>query len=253
MNSAPTPTPDTGAPALSQVSRIANVFFSPSTTFDDIKRDTSWWMAWLLISVIAVVFAFSMQQKIGWEQVTKNDINASRMRTEQWEKATPEQRAAQLTIGSKATAGVWYGMPVIILLFSMLFAALYMATFNFGLGKELSFSSSLAVIFYASIPAALKWLLAVIVLYAGADPEAFDPQNPVATNLSFLPGFSRLEHPVLYAVATSFDLFRIWGMILTAIGFASVARVKRSTAAWVVAGWFAIGIALAAGITAIFS
>jgi len=253
MNSpAATPSPEPVA-GLSQASRLANVFFSPTTTFTDIKRNPSWWAAWLVVGVFSVLFAFSMQQKIGWEQVTRTSIESSRMQSEQWEKVPPDQRAAQMEIRTKATAAAWYGVPVLTLIFTIVFAALYLGVFNFGLGTEMSFQTTLSVVFHASLPEAIRWLLAAIALFAGASAEGFNPQNPVATNLGFLPGLNRLEHPVLYAAASSIDLFRIWSIILTGIGFSCVTKVKRSTAYAVAIAMYIVGIGIAVGLTALAS
>jgi hypothetical protein len=84
----------------------------------------------------------------------------------------------------------------------------------------------------------LKSVLGAIALFARADPEGFNPRNPVATNLGFFLG--RAEHPVLYSLASSIDLFAIWTVILLAIGYSCVSKVKRSTALSIVAGWYVL-------------
>ena len=47
------PTPD--AP-LSPVERVVDTFFAPSKTFNDLKRNQSWWVPWLLSSLLAMGF-----------------------------------------------------------------------------------------------------------------------------------------------------------------------------------------------------
>ncbi len=238
---ATTPSPEP-APGLSTVARITNVFFSPSTTFTDLKRKPSWWAAWLLISVFSLLFVFAIQQKVGFDQVFENQMRSNPKSAEQLDKMTADQKA----VAEKITAGVSYSTPIILLIISLIFAGIYLATFNFGLGTEVSFGLSLAIVFYAGIPQILQSVLGAISLYAGADPEAFNPNNPVATNLGYF--VSQSNHPALFTLGSFVDIFRIWTVILTGIGFACVSKVKRSTAISVTAGWYVLIALIFSGI-----
>ncbi len=244
---ATTPSPE--AVGLSTVSRIFNVFFSPASTFNDLKRDSSWWVAWLLISVVSILFVVAMQQKVGFGQMMQNEISSNPKAAERVEKLTPEQRQQQMEVGTAFTKYISYSSPIMFLIFAVIVAAVLMGTFNFGTGTEIKFGLSLAVVMYGFLPGILKTLLAVISLYAGADPEAFNPRNPVATNLGFF--LSRVDHPVLNSLASSVDIFAIWTIILLGIGYACVSKVKRSTSIGIVAGWYVVITLIGAGWTAI--
>src|SRR3954452_15970879 len=151
MNVSPTPVTETVVP-LSPISRVVNVFFSPTTTFVDIKRDPSWCAAWLLISVFSLLFVFAMQQKVGFAQMVQNEINASPKAQERMEKATPEQRTQQIQVGAAITKYITWATPIVILIIAALVAAVNMGTFNFGTGTEIGFSTSMAVVMYSFIP-----------------------------------------------------------------------------------------------------
>jgi hypothetical protein len=248
--STPSPLPSAETTAgLSTASRIVNVFVSPSTTFTDLKRDPSWWVAWVLISVFSLLFVLTMQQKVGFAQIMQNEISSSPKAVERMEKLTPEQRAQQMEIGTAISKYISYAIPVVVLIIAAIMAAVLMGTFNFGTGAEISYPVSLAVVIYAMIPGILKSVLAAISLYAGADPESFNSRNPVATNLGFF--LSRTDHPVLYSLASSVDLFGIWMVILLGIGYSCVSKVKKSTAIGIVAGWYVLLALLGAGWTAV--
>jgi hypothetical protein len=60
-------------------------------------------------------------------------------------------------------------------------------------------------------------------------------------------------HSVLYSFLTSFDLFTIWTLVLTAIGLTYITKIKSGTAFAVVFGWFAVAILIGVGVAAIFS
>jgi Yip1 domain len=238
MSTLPVATPEASAP-LSPVSRIINTFIAPSTTFTDLKRNPSWWVAWLLISVVSLIFVFTVGQKVGFGQMWENQMKANPSSAAQYEKMTPDQRA----FGEAITKYVSYATPVIVLIIAVLVAAVLMATFNFGMGTEVPFGLSLALVFYSMLPGILRSLLAVVSLLVGADPASFDINNPAATNLGFfLNGsvFSRVEHPGLYTLTSWVDVFGIWNVILLGIGFSCVSKVKRGTAISVVAGWYVL-------------
>jgi len=238
-------------PPLSTVERITNVFFAPSKTFTDLNRDNSWWPAWLLIAVFAFLFVFAVQKQVGWEQITKNEIAASQKAQDRMEKLNPEQRDQSIQVQSNIGKYISYCIPIFQLFIAAIVAAVLMATFNFGLGTEIKFNTALAIVFYGWIPGILKSVLVAISLFAGADPEGFNVNNPVATNLGYF--INRADHPALAGLLSWFDIFTIWYIILFGIGFSCVSRVKRGTAIGVVAGWCALIALVGAGFRAIFS
>jgi hypothetical protein len=250
MATTPVPAPAAGE-KLSTVQRLTNVFFSPSKTFNDLKRDTSWWAAWLLISVFALIFVFAMQKQVGFEQMTRNEIAASPKATERMDKLAPEARDNAIRMQSKISQYFTYGIPVILLIYAVVVSAVLMGTFNFGLGTEVKFGAALAIVLYAWVPGILKSLLAAISLFAGADPEAFNVRNPVATNLGFF--INRVDHSVLHNLLSWVDIFAIWYVILIGIGFSCVSKVPRQKAISVVAACYIVAALLLTGLGAIMS
>jgi hypothetical protein len=61
------------------------------------------------------------------------------------------------------------------------------------------------------------------------------------------------DSPLLYSLASSLDIFLIWTLILTAIGFTCVSKVKRSAALAIVFGWWAVLTLTGAALGAAFS
>ncbi len=235
---AATPTPV--EPAMSAPARIFSTFFAPSKTFTDLKTHTtsfSWFAPWLVLAVFSVIFGITAQQKVGFRQMAENGMKlAPASRVEQMEKMPAEQRERAMNLTASIYAGITYGFPVVRLIFLLIVAGILLGTFNFGAGAELSFSTSLAVVAYASLPEVVRSALATASLLAGADPESFNVQNPVATNLGYFldPKASR----VLWTLASYVDVVMIWVLVLGAIGFACVSRMKRSTTLAVVFGWY---------------
>ena len=72
------------SPALSHLERVTNIFMAPSKTFIDIRRNASWWVPWLLLSIVQLVFIIGFDQKVGWDtymeqQIAKNPSAQARL------------------------------------------------------------------------------------------------------------------------------------------------------------------------------
>jgi hypothetical protein len=102
---------------------------------------------------------------------------------------------------------------------------------------------------YASLPGVIKALIAILAILLGGG-QNFTFQNPVASNLGALVDASSA---FLYSLAMSIDVFTIWTLVLTGIGFTCLTKVKRGASLGVVFGWWAIVVLAGAGISAAFS
>ena len=126
-----------------------------------------------------------------------------------------------------------------------------MATFNFGAGAEIPFKHALAVVVYADLPTIVKNSLAMASLLAGADPEGFFFQNPVATNPAYF--MDPTKSLPLYSLAASLDAVSIWVLILMGIGFARISKLKTATTISVVFGWYIVLTLIGAGFAALLA
>lgn len=245
----PMPTPE--PVALSEGARLVNTFTAPSKTFSDLRRNASWWAPFLLISIVSVAFFYTIDQKIGFRKVSENQIQMSQKATQRMEQLPAEQRAAALQRQANGTKYFCYSYPVTILIWNLVVAALLFATFKFAAGADVKFKTSYAIVTYASLPLVIKTVLGILSVAAGASGDSFLLQNPVATN----PGYflNPADSPFLFSVLTAVDIFMIWTLILTAIGFSSVTKVKQSTAMAIVFGWYLVFVLGGAGFGAAFS
>jgi len=256
MNALPLPAiaPEPAPQPLSQGSRIVNTFIAPSRTFSDLRRSASWWAPWLLMAIVSVLFSFSMDRNVGFDQISKNEI-AKSPRAEQFDKLPAGRQAQELQISTLFTRCIAYGYPVLMLVGFVIFAAVLMGTFNLGAGAAVPFKVALAIVIYGNLPGILHGLLGTIALFVGTmagslDKEAFNITNPVATNLaSFM---DPAGNKFAYGMATAVDVFAIWTIVLLGIGFACNSTVKRGTAIAIVAGWFLFVKLLGASVAAFF-
>ena len=239
-------------PGLSEPERIVNVFFSPTKTFADIRRNARWWAPFLIGSLLSYLLTFGISGKVGWNQTAENTM---KMRPKQYEKIEalpPDQQAA--TMGRVATSMkvVSYCSPILFLIFDTIFAAVLLATFNFGIGTEIKYSQALAVMFYSGFVLSLKAILGAVTLFAGLNAESFNLSNYVGSNPAYYMSVADTP-PWLYNLLSYLDVFTIWAYILIGIGFATVGRKKVSTGIAVMAGWYVVVVLLTTGWAAVAS
>ena len=234
-------------PGLSQVERVVDTFVAPTKTFKDILRSTSWWLPFLLLVLVTLGTTVVVEKQVGWGRVAENQLHQNPKQEEAMANLTPEQRASRMQV----TANVWrylsYCSFAFILVFVAIFALIYWASFNFGLGAKTTFGQMFAVCMYASLPRLLIGLLSIVMLLFGNSADSYDARNPVGTNLAyFLPD----SGPALKAALGFFDVIGLWQLALLVIGTAIVAKVSTGKAAAVVVGWWVIGLLVSVGIAA---
>lgn len=244
MSSADTTLPTGTSPSkLSEVERIANIYIAPSKTFADIKRSALWIAPWLLMLAASLVFAYSVGQRVGWEAVMEGNLRlAPAVQQERLEQIPADRKAAVMAQQVTVTKFMTYGFPLLGLIWMVLVALVLWGTFSFGTGADVKYGQALAIVVYASLPSIIKALLAALILWLRV-PEDFLIQNPLGSNIGYFLGVQDTPR-FLYGMASAVDVFMIWTLVLTAIGFSIVGKVKPGTAYAVVFGWwlvFALG------------
>jgi hypothetical protein len=253
---AATPVPPVPAPVaetnpLSEPARVLNTFFAPRKTFTDLRRSASWWLPFLISAIVSTIFVYVGDQKVGFRKIAENTLQTQPKQAAQLEQLPPDQREAQMRGRTVGTKWISYFFFLFILALHAIIAGLLFATLKFGLSADVKYKTMFAVVMFASLPGLLKALLAILSLVAGASADSFTFANPIATN----PGYfvDPAAHPILYSFLTSFDVFTIWTLVLTAIGLTCITKIKSGTAYALVFGWFAVAILMGVGAAAIFS
>ena len=120
-------------------------------------------------------------------------------------------------------------------------------SFRLALGAETTFGQAYAITMYGWLPGILSAIVGTIALFAGANPEGFDVNNPVGTNLGYYLD-PETTGKFVRGMASSLDILSIWTIVLIGIGYACTSKVKRSTAIIVVAVWFLVYKLVQAGL-----
>ena len=245
MSSMPAAAPQTAAPALSDTQRILNTFIAPSKTFSDLRRNSRWWVPWIVLAIASVVFMVVIEQKVGFDQIA-HTMTANSSRAAQMEQLPPDQRAQRYESMAKFTRILAYASPLTTLLVYLIIAAVLMGTFRFGAGADVGYKTSLAIVIYGSLPFVISALLGILSLSAGANPGSFNLNNPVASNPAYF--MDMAGNKFFYTLASALDVFTIWSIVLMAIGFARNSKLRAGTCFTVIASWYLLWKLLTAGL-----
>src|SRR5258706_7917383 len=131
MSTAVTPVPEQEVP-LSQIERVTNIFTAPSKTFADLKRDSSWWLPFIILAIFSWTFVATVDRKIGFDQVVETTLaNMSDSQKARMEQAPPEQQQQQVRMMKASYKYVSYGFPIVLLIMMSIFAAVSMGGVHF--------------------------------------------------------------------------------------------------------------------------
>jgi hypothetical protein len=239
-------------PGLSEPQRLVNVFIAPRKTFEDLKRNPSWWVPWLISAVFGLVSAFVIVQKVDLVHLTEQRMEQSKFAQQRMESLSPAQREQAMRSQATVLKVTFFVRPIFGLIAGLIGASILMAVYNFILGAEVPFQRAMAILFYASLPSLIKTALLCLNLLLSSDVSGIDPDiNPVATN----PGFFMDPHAnkFIYYLASGVDVIAIWVTILLAIGFATASTNRKPTLATSMTTMFLIYAVLVVGGAALAS
>ena len=228
----------TEAQPLSQVARVVDAYVAPTKTFNDIRRDASWWLPFVLICIVSFIFAYTCLHKVGLPTLVDSVIHSNASLADRIANATPDQ-AAKIRSSIELQFKFMYVAPIIILIAGLIISGIFLGTANFAFGGRARYGQMLAVWFYGTLPLLFISILTIITLFAGMQSDNFNIKNTVGTNIGYFLQGGDSPH-WLVTLLSSFDVFAIWSAILLTLGVSIVAGIKRSAAAIVVFGWWAI-------------
>jgi hypothetical protein len=212
--------PEPELSGMSEVSRIAGVFFEPGKTFRDIARRPTWIlpMILLILSVIGVTTAIG--QKIGWERIFRHQNEMSA----RYQQASQEQKDQMLTMQVKF-ASLGYVFAVVgVAVYDLVAAAVLLGIAGGLMGGGMRFKQVFATVTWSGMPGIVSALLTVVVIFL-KNPDDYNVQNPLAFNVgAFMDPTTASKF--LYSMASSLDLFVFWTIFLTATGLKAAAGKK---------------------------
>lgn len=206
-------------------SRITGVFFEPGKTFEDIGRRPTWFLPLLVTIVATIAFYATYGQRVGYERFLRQQMATNPKVAQRMEQIPAERREASIATQAKITGISYMAGPVIAMPIMMLISAGILLGLTAMMSAGLKYKQVFAVVAFSALPGALKYLLAIVVVFL-KNPEDFNLQNPLAFNFAaFMDPLTSSKF--LYTVGSAFDLFAIWTILLTAIGLSAAAGKKK--------------------------
>lgn len=219
METSPVPEEQTPA-AVNHLGRMTGVLFNPKQTFTEIAERPSWIAPLVLLMILGTGVGVLLNAKMDWRTYIRQEAE----KNQRFEQLSEEQKEAVVSRQAGIVPYFTYAMgvvstPVMILLFALI----YWGAMNLLHGASLNYRTAFSVSTHAMMPLAILNVLAMVVLFL-KDRGDVDPQNMVAENVGAF--FSADAPKWLVALGSSFDLFWIWCLALTAVGFSAAAPKK---------------------------
>ena len=227
-----------GAERMSTPSTLANIFFSPTDVFRNLRRHPRWLVAALIMTVLSATYSNLFVNRLGADRVAnytidktlempimndeaKKQVEAGRA-TAIAEAKDPVRRAGQAVNGF-AMSILWYSLLALIF---MLFAMV--------MGGSLYFWQAFSAVVYAYFPYnVIRFVLNTLVLYL-KDPSEIHPiigqQTLIQDNLNFL--VLPAENPILYTLLGAFSLLGFYWLWLNATGLKNAGERVSGSTAW---------------------
>jgi hypothetical protein len=230
---------------MSPFARLGNIFFSPGEVFQDVRRSPrDWWLA-LLVSLIALTasgYVVQWRLGLGPKEFAVATVNMGLDAQGKTRKDLSDQEKQTLPAMERFWEGFYTFVPLIFLIGLpigvFILAGLYRLTLLVIQGETTFFRVVSVVSYSYYVPNVVKAVLTSILAFLQT-PGELDALTFIKNGgiLSASPAafVSAVEHPVLRATLSSFDLFGIWYLVLATIGLVAVSKkVKTGTALLIV-------------------
>jgi hypothetical protein len=238
-------------PSLSTAETLTGIFFEPGRVFESFRPKPRFLVAGIIIIVAVMAFTATFYARMGFEEVMRTAMEES----PQAANLSPEQKEGALKFWTgpigKAVALISpvFAIPIFLAAGAGLYLLGVMA-----MGKTTTYSRTLAVWVYSSMPPILIAMLLNIVLVfikqvEGAELVQASRRGLVRANLSFL--VNPAENPVLATLLGAFDVFAFYGLFLAALGLRKVAKLSAGSAWGIVLALWIIGLVIKLAFSAI--
>lgn len=217
MATTPTPMPEAQTQpqaAISPFGRIFGILFSPGRTFADIAARPTWLAPLVFLTVINLALNVALVRKADWRSFAEEQI----MNSPRGQQIPADQKDLAVERGAKGNIYFCYVRGALGVSFlALILTLVYWGAYALLGGARLTFGKSFAVIIFAMMPDALKMLLGIPILLLKDPSTLGNPYNFIGSNPAAFMDPNGAKW--LLALLTSLDIFVIWAVILTALGF----------------------------------
>jgi hypothetical protein len=205
-------------PFVTDVTRLGRVLFSPGEVFGELQERPTFWMPWLVISIVYTVLQF-LQQPF--------QARVREIMLEAANRPVPPQSSLAAMIGLVTS-------PLTVLVLCALSAAVMFGLMA-GLGGETTYKKMLTVVIFTWPLVLLQQALTVVVLTirgVGSINTAMDMMVSTGVDL-LLPADTTVGYFTRFVLA-GIGPVQIWSLAITAVGLMVLGKAGK-TQAWVAA------------------
>ncbi len=239
---------------MSTPSTLLNIFFSPSETFQALRKNPKWLVAILIMTLLSVTYSNLFLERLTVERVANYSIDKTLempMMNDEAKRQIESGRAQGIADAKdpvKRAFGAFSTFAGSVVMFALLALLFFLVVTAFG--GSIYYWQAFSIAVYAAFPVAvIRFILNTIVLYL-KDPSEIHPilgqSSLIQDNLSFL--VSSAENPVIYTILASLSLLMFYWIWLNATGLKNGGDRVSSSTAWSGA-LIAYGIIFVFGVT----
>ena len=235
-------TPTAAGEDMSTPATLTGIFFEPSRVFEALRVRPRFLIAGIILLLLTCSVVAVLYMRVDMGEVIREQM----MKSPQAAQLPPDQIEQRVKISKIAGAVIF---PAIVPVSIAAGAALYLLGVM-AFGGTVRYKESLAVWVYSSLPpGVLATIIAILVLFLKS-PEQIDPNRLLVTNPGAFMGSD--ASPVLVTTLAQFDLLKLYGLFLAALGLRKVAKMSSGSAWGVVLSWYVIFAVLKISRAAIF-
>lgn len=247
-------------PQLSPIQRLSGIFLSPGEVFADINRKPDFVLPIIALVVLALGFTFFFKWRVpvNPEEIARRAVEQSlEKQGKRWRDLSDQQREQfekSIQVSATIQKILPFTIPALVPV-GLLIMTLFYYVGTLLIRGQTSFGKVFSVTAYASFATDLvQYVLSGIII--GLRPP--DVDTIIRSNGSYA-----MSNPAAFfgpetagwilAFARSFDFFKIWFIILMAIGLAAICYKKRpGQAAVIPVGLWLLGLVLGVGAAILF-
>jgi hypothetical protein len=219
--------------------RLVGVFFSPAKTFGSIARKpgVDWLVPVLLMVALVVVSAFTINPKLDVDSAVQQTIKKIEQRQQLDDAGRERVESAVRKQMSFMTTGPGRFIAPVVVLIPFFLVPLFYHGIAAAFGASTRYMTVVAGYAWVQLVQVVKFVIAIAVSIPRKTIDINDGQNLVRSNVGAFLNADTTSKPLM-AVASSIDLFEIWGLVLTCIMLSRTTKLSKNAATiTVVALW----------------
>ncbi len=197
----------------SSFGRLFGVLFAPGKTFRSIAERPTWVVPLLVLAVLGMGMGLLVNERIDQREMIKKQMEkfGREMTEAQLDEAVERAENPSPVLRAVSVVTGLLGHCIIYLFLAFLLWLIFKLT-----GSEMTYKSSLSTYVHASVPAAILFLLSILVLLSrtSVGPEVMTEGVLSSSPAAFMPEGTS---PLVKAALSGLDFFGLWVLVLSII------------------------------------